>query len=276
MTETAPRQIPVRDSDFDFETYDAGSEGIVATAKVPKGHVWHVPTGEPLEIALITRTAYTVSASAAGEAVNLSPEAPLVDWMDDPTAGNYTKNAYLVAYDETDPANPVQVTESSGPVSFTGNFTDDGDYVKSFTVDNSEAAEKTLAVYTVARYGYTRIQKRNPGKSNVAQELQTETSTTFAFSDPNAPDTDRQLTWESVGKKRGTLPPKFRLDLVYYDESNSVNLTDAEDYDNDGNAEAINPVNIAVNVPMIQRGLKEDEDPEQLRRQVTAHMATSP
>lgn len=276
MPVSAPRTIDVTTDDFTFEQNPtAGSETIVGTAKVPKGHVWHVPVGEPLEVVLVNRQQVTVSASAAGETVTLDPKAPKVDFLDDVTLGEYTDSANIALWDETDPANPIQVNETDGPVTVdNGTYTEAGDFITGFDVSNADASEKTLAVYTVASKGLIKLQKRSAGKSNVKQELQSETATTFAFSNPSAPDTDRQLTWNAMENKRRTIPEKFLLDIVYYDQSYTLSLTDTEDVDGDGTDEAINPSNLSLQIPMIQRGLRPNEDPEQLRREVRADMAS--
>jgi len=113
----------------------------------------------------------------------------------------------------------------------------------------------------VMRHGLTTLQKRNSGKGNVSQELQSEDSITWAFSNPDAPDTDRQVTWDDrVSGMRGVLPPKFNLDLVFYDAefATAVQEADAE--------------NVEISIPVKQRPLGLNEDAADLRRKVSSNM----
>jgi hypothetical protein len=131
-------------------------------------------------------------------------------------------------------------------------------------VELSETAgggDVDVAFYAVMRHGLTRIQKRNSGKGNVSQELQAEDSITWAFSNPDSPDTDRRITWAARNDGlRGVIPPKFNLDLVFYDTSFATAVEQA-------NAE-----NVEVSIPVSQRPVRQDEDAADLRRKVSQNM----
>lgn len=248
---------------FSFNSYTAGSEGIVATAKVPSTQVWKAPVGSPLVVALVGKQTATVTSGATDETLSLTPEAPLVDYMDDVTAGEYTTDASLVGYfDSTGDGNPDTLITDSTQVSYTGTFGTSDDFITSVDVDEADGAgDVDVAFYAVMRHGYTRLQKRNSGKGNVSQELQSEDSITWAFSNPDAPDTDRQITWDARNSgARGVLPPKFNLDLVFYDESFATAIEEAD-------AE-----NVEISIPVQQRPLAPDEQAADLRRRITNNM----
>jgi len=249
---------------FDFSSYSAGSEGIVATAKVPSTQVWKAPVGMPLVVALVGKQTTTLDEGTADQTVTLDPEAPTVDYMDDVTAGEYTTDASLVGYfDSDDDGEPDTLITGQSTVQYTGTFGTEGDFISSadLTDTSGNAGTKDVAFYAVMRHGLTTLQKRNSGKGNVSQELQSEDSITWAFSNPDAPDTDRQVTWDDrVSGMRGVLPPKFNLDLVFYDAefATAVQEADAE--------------NVEISIPVKQRPLSNNEDAADLRRKVSSNM----
>jgi len=117
----------------------------------------------------------------------------------------------------------------------------------------------------VVRHGFSRIQKRNSGKGNISQELQTEDSITYAFSNPDDPNSDRQITWEKGNSGlRGVIPPKFNLDLVYFDKSYTTALDSTKVPDD---------VQLEISIPVSQRPLRQDESPAGLRSKVSQNMA---
>jgi len=249
--------------DFDFKEYTAGSEGIVGTAKVPSTQVWRAPVGLPLVVALVGRQTATVTSGATDETVALSPEAPVVDFMDDVTAGEYTTDASLVGYFDSDgDGEPDTLITDGTQVSYSGTFGTDNDFITSVDLDESAAGgDVDVAFYAIMRHGLTEIRKRNSGKGNTSQMLQSEDSITWAFSNPDAPDTDRQVTWDGRNSgKRGVLPPKFNLDLVFYDEAFATAVEQA-------NAE-----NVEISIPVHQRPLSQNEEAAELRRKITAEM----
>jgi hypothetical protein len=258
------KSIDLTEDDFSMFPDTADAEKIVATATVPRGHAWYVPRGEPMEVALTSRTEAVVPANSTDYTVDVTPDAPVVDYLPDPRDGA-VPDAFLAVWDETDPANPQLVTDT-GSIKLTGTFDADADFVRSLDVTETGGNERTLAVYAVMSRGVVRLQKRTAGKGNAVQELQSDTATTHAFSNANAPDTDRQLRWNSMTDARGTIPPKFRFDVVYYDADHTVDLVAAEGGD------PINPSNLRISIPMIQRQLPPDADPEEMRRTITAEM----
>jgi len=256
------KQVYLGPEAFTFSEYTSGSEGIVGTAKVPSTQVWRVPVGMPLVVALTGKQTATVS-SGATESIDLTPEAPLVDFMDDVTAGEYTTDASLVGYyDSTGDGNPdTLITDSTG-TQYTGTFGTSEDFITSAELQETDAGgDVDVAFYAVMRHGLTKIQKRNSGKGNVSQELQADDSITWAFSNPDAPDTDRQIKWDARNDGlRGVIPPKFNLDLVFYDASFATAVEEA-------NAE-----NVEVSIPVSQRPVRPDEDAADLRRKVSQNM----
>lgn len=249
---------------FDFSDYTAGGEGIVGTAKVPSTQVWKVPVGMPLVVSLVGKQTTTVDEGVADQTVTLTPEAPIADYMDDVTAGQYTTDASLIGYYDSDgDGTPDTLITDTSTVQYTGTFGTDNDFISSADLTDTSAgtATKDVAFYAVMRHGLTKIQKRNSGKGNVSQELQSEDSITWAFSNPDAPDTDRQVTWDARNEgTRGVLPPKFNLDLVFYDADFATAVEQA-------NAE-----NVEVSIPVDQRPLRPDEKAADLRRKVTSKM----
>jgi len=196
---------------FDFKSDTAGEESLVATAKVPSNQVWQIPSGRPLVAALVTKQTVTVS-SGATESKTLGDGAPKVDFMDDWASGAYTTDAYLAAYYDSDGdgEGDTLVTDSTS-TQWTGNYTEDGDFIDS--VELSETAgggDVEVDIYSVVRHGYVAIKKRNSGKGNVSQELQTEDAITLAFSNPDKPDSNRQVTWDAAWPRSVTYSPHSR------------------------------------------------------------------
>ncbi|QLH83354.1 hypothetical protein [Halosimplex pelagicum] len=258
------RQVVLTEDQFTTRPYSAGEEGIVATVQVPSNQVWMTAPGQPIELALVSKQTATVDENTADQTVTLDPEAPMVDYLDDPTAGEYTGNAYIVGYfDSTGDGTPDTQITGSSTVQFNGTFSEDGDFVTSFEVDDTsgDAGTKDCEFYVVQRYGISTIQKRSAGAGNVSQSLKSEDSVRYAFASPNDPSADRQVTWDAtMGGMRGILPPKYSLDIVFYDNTEGVAL-DSDRADN-----------LTIALPVKQRGLKEDEDPGDLRRKVANSM----
>ncbi|WP_121822837.1 hypothetical protein [Halostella salina] len=256
------RVVEVRADQFEKQSYQAGSEGIVATTSVPSTVVWQVPAGQPIEVALVRRQTATIDEGTAGQSVTLSPEAPQVDFMDDPVAGEYSADAFIAAYfDDSGDGNKDTLVTDSTTVQYNGTFVEDGDFVESFELDDTSgnAATKEVDIYVVQREGYAKLQKRSTG--GIPQSLQTEDNITWAFSSPDDPDTDRQVTWDAKNSGlRGVVPPKFNLDVVYFDQTSPVALDE-------------DPSNLKLAIPMRQRQLRDDEDPQELRRRVASAMA---
>lgn len=250
-------------SNFTKRSYSSGEEGIVLTTQVPNGQVWRVPVGEPLTLALVAQQSFTVNEGSANQQIDLSPEAPVVDYLDDPQDGQYTKNAYIVGYyDSDDDGDPDTQITGSSTVQFNGTWTTDGDFVESFEVDETsgDASTKDVEFYVVQRYGLAELVKRNSGSGNVSQKLQGADQITWAFASPYDPSADRQITWQSMAGSRRVLPPKFNLDVVFFSEQNGldVDLDRAE--------------NLEVSIPMEQRRVRDDENPKALRRRITQSM----
>ncbi len=249
--------------DFDFKKYSPGTEGIVASAKVPSTQVWKAPVGLPLVVALTGKQTGTVTSGATDETINLSPEAPLVDYMDDVTQGQHTTDASLVGFfDSDDDGEPDTLITDATQVSYSGTYGTDNDFITSVDLDESDGAgDVDVAFHAIMRHGLTEIRKRNSGKGNTSQMLQSEDSITWAFSNPDAPDTDRQVTWDGRNNgQRGVLPPKFHMDLVFYDENFGTAVEEA------------NAKNVEISIPVSQRPLGQDESAAELRRKITAQM----
>jgi len=246
--------------------FSKGQEVITATAQVPQTQVWGVPTGEPLVTALVARQSFTVDEGTAGQVIDLDPDAPKVDYMDDWAAGEYTEEAYIAAYHgPSGGGTPDTLITDSSTVQYNGNFSESGDFIDSFELDETSgnASTKDVDVYYVVKRGYSYIQKRSSGKSNVSEELQREDSIKWAFSNPDAPDADRQVSWdEGITGLSGVIPPKFYVDIVYFDtDTGLIPLSD------------VNATNFYIDVPLKQRPLGEDEDAAALRRRVRREMS---
>jgi hypothetical protein len=244
----------------------AGDEAIVATAQVPQTQVWGVPTGQPLAVAVVGKQTFTVDEGTANQVIDLNPDAPKVDFMPDFAAGNYSPEAYIAGYFDSDgDGSPDTLIDGASTVQYNGALTESGDFIDSFEVDDvsGNAGTKDVAFYYVVRRGYAYLQKRSSGKSKVAQELQREDSIRWAFSNPDAPDADRQVSWErDVSGLTGVIPPKFYFDVVYYDDTTDL-IPLAEE----------NATNVYIDVPLTQRPLGDDEDPKALRRKVRNDMS---
>jgi hypothetical protein len=251
------RPVTLSADDFALSGYNSGSEGIVATATVPKSQVWRIPVDKPLVVTLVTKQTVTVT-SGSTESKSLDPEAPVVDYLPDVRDGEYTEDAAVVTRD----SNGNLVTASTD-TKYTGNFTEDGDFITDIEYNETTGGgDATLTIYTVTRHGYTRLQKRASGKGNNSEELQTEDSITLAFQNPDDPASNRQVTWDgSNSGTRGVIPSKFSLDLVFFDDTYSVDVEDAD------------ATNTEIAVPIQQRPVRDDEDPKALRRKVTRNMA---
>jgi len=263
--ERPSRPVTISESKFDFHDYSPGAEAVVAEAQVPKSQVWQVPVGRPLVVALVAKQTVTVASGDSGVSKTLDPEAPVVDFMPNIADGEYTSDANVVAYyDQSgDGSKDTLVTDSTG-VSYSGNVSTDGDFLTAVEFSGNGSADKEVDIYTVVRHGYTRIQKRASGKKNVSQELQTEDSITWAFSNPDDPESDRQITWDARNSgMRGVIPPKFYLDLVFYDTNYAVALDAADSAD----------AQLEISIPVSQRPVREDENPTTLRRKVRNNMA---
>jgi len=258
------RTVHLREDTFEMKPYNPGSEAVVATTKVPKSQVWKVPTGEPLVVALVAKQTVTVASGDAGASKPLDPEAPVVDFMANVADGEYTTDANVVAYyDDSGDGNKDTLVTDSTAVSYSGTFGTDGDFITSASFDGA-GSDKEVDIYTVVRHGFTRLQKRTSGKGNTTQELQTEDSITWAFSNPDDPQSDRQITWEGRNSgTRGIIPPKFRLDLVFYDTEYGVALDAAKAMD----------AQLELSIPVKQRPVREDENPSALRREIERSMA---
>lgn len=251
------KPVYLSESDFTVTDSQAGSESIVATAKVPSTQVWQVPVGMPIVAALTVEHTTTVAAGAS-ETVELDPVAPKVDYMADPENG-YSAEAYIVGYYDNGNGD-TQMSDATG-VAFTS-FTSTDDFVTAVDLENTTGSDADVSIYTVARHGYAKIQKRNSGKQNVTQELQTEDAITLAFSNPDDPQSDRQVAWDASNQGlSGVFPPKFNLDIVYYDATETVAV------------EAANATNLQLSIPVNQRALNSDENAADLRRRVSLNMA---
>jgi len=263
MSTGQTRTIPLTEDTFDARGYTSGEEGIVLTTKVPSTTVWRVPTGQPMTLSLVARQSFSVNEGSANQTIDLTPNAPIVDYLDDPQAGQYTENAYILGYFDSDgDGTPDTLITDSTTVQYNGTWTEDGDFVDSFQVDETSgnASTKDVEFYVVQRYGLASIKKRNSGAGNVSTTLQGEDQITWAFSSPYAPDADRQVTWNALSGLDGVIPPKFNLDVVFFSEQNGldVDLSRAN--------------NLEVNIPIGQRKVRDNEDPAELRRKVTSQM----
>lgn len=257
------RMRTLTQAEFTKSAYSAGEDGIVLTTQVPSTQVWRVPIGEVLTVALVTRQQFTVDEGVAGQVIDLTPNAPIVDYLDDPQAGEYSENAYILGYfDSNADATPDTQITGASTVQFNGTFTNDGDFVDSFQVDETSAGTGTKDVefYVVQRYGLAELVKRNSGAGNVSQKLQGADQINWAFASPYDPSADRQITWNSMAGPRRVLPPKFNLDVVFFAEQNDVTV------------DLSRANNLEVSIPMEQRPVKQDEDPAALRRRITQSM----
>jgi len=249
--------------DFTARSYTQGEDGIVLTTQVPSTQVWRIPVGEPLTLALVSRQTFTVNEGSTNQVVDLTPDAPIVDYLDDPQAGQYTENAYILGYfDSDDDGTPDTLITDQSTVQYNGTWTTDGDFVDSFEVDETSgnASTKDVEFFIVQRYGLAELVKRNSGAGNVSERLQSADQITWAFASPYDPQADRQITWQMMSDARRVLPPKFNLDVVFFGENNGVDV------------DLSRANNLEVQVPMEARRVKNDEDPAALRREITQKM----
>lgn len=257
------RMVTLTADDFTERSYASGEEGIVLTTEVPSTQVWRVPTGEPLTLALVSRQTFTVNEGSNNQVIDLSPNAPIVDYLDDPQNGEYTRNAYILGYfDSDDDGTPDTQITGTSTVQYNGTWTTDGDFVDSFEVDETSgnASTKDVEFFVVQRYGLAELVKRNSGAGNVSQKLQGADQITWAFASPYDPAADRQVTWQTMTGARRVLPPKFNLDVVFFSEQNALDV----------DADRAN--NLEVSIPMEQRAVGDDENPKALRRRITQSM----
>jgi hypothetical protein len=240
------RRITLSTGQFDYRAYSPGAEGIVATVTVPRNKVWMVDPGQPIVVALPAKQTVNIGAGSTSQ-FTLDPRAPVCDFLDAPDAG--TPEASIV----------VEAVDDNATVSVDSVTTTDG-FATKVTLTESGGTATDVDVYSIAERGTITLQRRNSGKSNVTDELQVEDALTFAFSSPDDPESDRQLRWDSsTAGTSGVLPPKFKLDMVYYD-------------DQDGLAADDEPSNLLVELPLRQRDLAEDETASGLRQRVTRSM----
>jgi hypothetical protein len=240
------RRITVSTDDFDFRDYAPGNPGIVATVDVPKNKVWRTDTGQPIVLALPTKQTATVAANAT-TTVTLDERAPVPDFLDAPDAG--TSEAAIVLEAAADGATVTvdSVTTAEG-------------FVTDVTIAETGGTGTDVDVYSVVGRGTVTLQRRNAGKSNVSDDLQAEDALSLAFAAPDSPESDRQLRWEaSTRGVDGVLAPKFKLDVVFYDDSIDVVANEA-------------PSNLLIELPLVQRSVRNDEDPAALRRRITNSM----
>jgi len=258
------RTVPLTASKFEQRAYSPGEEGIVLTTKVPSNQVWQVPVGESITMALVTKQTFSVNEGTANQVIDLTPYAPMVDYLDDPTAGEYTGDSFIVGYFDSDgDGEPDTFIDGASTVQYNGTFTEDGDFVDSFEVDDTSGGTSTKDVefYSVQRYGQALIKKRNSGAGNVSQTLKGEDMIRYAFASPYDPSTDRQVTWDAgIGGLHSVIPPKFNLDVVYFDNTDDIHVN------------AARADNLEVRIPINQRPLKDSEEPATLRQKVTATM----
>lgn len=258
------RNVTLTGGDFTKRAYSAGEEGIVLTTQVPSNQVWMAAAGEPIELALVDKQTFTVDEGTVDQSIDIDPNAPQVDYLDDPVAGEYTQNAYIVGYfDSDDDGTPDTQITGSSTVQFNGTFVEDGDFVDSFEVDDTSgnAGTKDVEFYVVQRYGVADIQKRSAGSGNVSQNLKSEDTVRYAFASPNDPSADRQVTFGAdIDGTKGVIPPKFSVDVVFYDNTEGLAL-DSPRADN-----------LEVAIPVKQRRVGDDEDPAALRRKIRQSM----
>lgn len=260
-TQENGHSVYVTEDKFSLRDYQAGEPGIVATTQVPRNQVWKVDPGKPLVVTLVHKQTVSVAASTTASKT-LDPAAPVVDYLPDPRDGNYNQSAFVTAYIDPDQNGSFNtlVTDTT-EVSYTGTWTTDQDFVEAVELNNSATSARDVEIYTVYRYGYAAVSKRTSGRGNASQELKREDAISWAFANPDAPNSDRQITWSSTGGLKGILPPKYRLEIVYYDQSHAVTLDrPPEEYQ------------VEISLPVIQRNLKPDEDPDEMRTRVARAM----
>lgn len=257
------RTVPITEDKLTARSYSPGEDGIVLTTQVPNSQVWGVPVGEPVTVALVQKQTFSVNEGSAGQVIDLDPNAPKVDYMDDFAAGEYTGDSYVVGYfDSNDDGEPDTRITDSTTVQYNGTVTEDGDFIDSFEVDETSgnASTKDVEFFVVARYGQAKIRKRNT--AGQGQTLKGEDMIRYAFASPYDPNTDRQVKWDRDAQGlKGVIPPKFKLDVVYFDTSQSVHV------------DAANADNLQVHIPVNQRPVRPEENPKDLRRRVTDAMA---
>jgi hypothetical protein len=256
------RRVTLKPSDFTTRPDTADRDSIVATTTVPKRHEWGVPTGRVLEAALVSVQTATITANST-ETVTLSPEAPKVSYLDDPEAGEYTDESYIVGYfdSNSDGDYDTRITGSTA-VQFDGTFTSDEDFVSDLDIENTDGSDRDIELYVVASRGQVSIQKRSAGSGNSVEELQTDTATEHAFQVPDDPDSEKQLTWsENIHGLTGVLPSKYRLDIVYYDANETVEV----------DRRAAGDTQYSLRIPIMQRKYGSDmtkKDVKNRRRKV--------
>lgn len=265
------KSITISTEQFDVNQHRAGEKSVVASATVPARKVWIVDSSKPLEIALSSK--YTADDSGndltvdegADTTLDLSaegiPAIPQPVFMDSPVNGKYTEDAALVTlFDSTGDGTPDTVVTDSTTVQYnTFTTNDNGDITEiTYTDTSGNASTKNIAIIGVQRQGQVEVRKQNQG---VTQVLKSTSERSFVYSAPDDPDSNKQVVFpRAVGGEFGkTLPPKFRLEVVYFDNNNSVDLDDSD------------VENAVIYIPATQRNLG-GVDPAQLRRRVRNDM----
>jgi hypothetical protein len=240
------RRITLSTDAFDTRAYAPGAEGIVATVTVPRNKVYKIDPGQPIVVALPAKQTVNIGAGATTQ-FSLDPRAPVCDFLDAPDAGTPESSVVL------------EVAQGGASVAIDSVTTADG-FVTDVTLTESGSTATDVDIYTIAERGTITLQRRNSGKSNVTDELQVEDALSFAFAAPDDPESDRQLRWDgSTAGVAGVLPPKFKLDVVYFDDTDDLAAED-------------DPSNLLIELPLRQRDLREDETAAGLRQRVTQTM----
>lgn len=259
------RNITLRQSDFDFSNSRVGEESIVAQHKVPKTKVYGVDNNRPYAVAL--SSSYEHELPADGGVVDLRDDlgaftVPQITFMDNYADGQFSNQSNVVVYaDMTGDGNFDTLVSDSTDVSHIVGEYNSTDEIETLEFENSTEEAVPLKIVLAQKGGQVQIRKTASGSSRVSQTLEKASSRTLVYSAPDRPDGESQQYIGQVGGQFGKIiPPQFTVDLVYYSDSNSVDLED-EDVEN-----------VHISIPFRQRSVRQDEDAGTLRQRVRTDM----
>lgn len=262
------RNITLRQNDFEFTDSRVGEESIVAQHTVPKTKVYGIDNSRPYSVALSSSYSHTI---ASGEVtVNLQADldafdVPQITFMDNYADNQHSRQANVVVYaDINGDGNYDTLVDGSTQVSHIVGDYAETDEIEELTFQNDTGGEVDLQIVLAQKGGQVQIRKTASGSSRVSQTLEKASSRTLIYSAPDRPDGASQQYLGEVGGKFGKIiPPRFKVDIVYYSENEQVDLASE------------NVENIHIALPFKQRSLDPSEDAGRLRQKVRSDMVNN-
>jgi hypothetical protein len=242
----------ITESEFTFRSHSSGKKEIIAEHQVPRNSIYQIENGTVIEATINSIKTQSISSNST-ETINLG-NAAIVEYMPSVAQeSDLRDDSDLVVFD----SNGTRL-DNSGDYNLDSVNTSE-DLYNSVDIQNTTGTDEEISVHFVQTKGTVEFTKQTAGRGSRFDVLQEESALNLAFSNPDDPESDKQIRFDGIGDTEGLIPEKFKLQMRFYARNSEADMENAE--------------NIRILLPVQSQKLDQlDVDKDELKREIREQM----